>query len=230
MNYSFASVVLPLLGEQSHDISGLANQYVQAIAGLGLPAELILVVKAADKTIVSQSFPDTPVSVRCIASSEQGWGAAVQAGLRSARGDLLSYTNWLSTRPENLALVLSVALANPDMVVKATRRFDGHWLRKLGGALYTAECRQLFDLPYWDINATPKAFPKRFNKLLDLQSNDFLIETEFCVACRREPYPVLEVPVHFKGRFPQLSIGGWYIDAKLYWKVFQLRGRLSRSS
>jgi hypothetical protein len=226
MSYSFASVILPLLGERNADVSDKVARYVKAVTAFGFPTEIILVHERADDGLVSESFSSAGVSVASVTAPQPGWGSAIREGLARAKGDLLLYTNWLSTNPENVALVFSVARANPDMVVKATRRFEGHWVRRLGGALFTAECRQLFDLPYWDINATPKAFPRRFGKLLELQSTDALIETEFCVTCRREQYPVLEIPVDEKHTGENISVSNWLEDVTLYWRVIQLRRRL----
>lgn len=229
ITYSFASIILPVLGASRADVSCLVHTYTQTLSEIPVPSELILVVQEPDKENLSQSLPKDNENVRCVLTAQPGWGAAVRAGLKNARGDLLAYTNWLSTKPKNLALIISVALANPDMVIKATRRVDGHWIRRLGGVFYTAECRFLFDLPYWDINATPKAFPRSFDKLLELQSDDFLLETEFCIVCRTKPYPVLEVPVDLQRGVTRLSIGGWLVDTKLYWGAFRLRQRLSRT-
>jgi hypothetical protein len=229
ITYSFASIILPILGASRADVSSLVHTYTQTLSEIPVPSELILVVHEPDKENLSQSLPEDNENIRYVLTPQPGWGAAVRTGLKNARGDLLAYTNWLSTKPKNLTLILSVALANPNMVIKATRRVDGHWIRRLGGVFYTAECRFLFDLPYWDINATPKAFPSSFDQLLELQSDDFLLETEFCVVCRTKPYPVLEVPVDLQRDFTRLSIGGWLVDTKLYWGAIRLRQRLSRT-
>jgi hypothetical protein len=65
----------------------------------------------------------------------------------------------------------------------------------LGSLLYNLECRALFDLSYWDINGTPKVFPRQFDPLLRLQREDDLIDLEFCVTCRQQQLPVIEVPI-----------------------------------
>jgi hypothetical protein len=91
--------------------------------------------------------------------------------------------------------MLAYALAYPDAVLKANRRIRASFQRRLGSLLYNLECRMLFDLPIWDINGTPKVFPRSFGRLLELQADDDLIDAEFAVACKQEDYPVIEVPI-----------------------------------
>jgi hypothetical protein len=57
------------------------------------------------------------------------------------------------------------------------------------------ECRALFDLPYWDVNGTPKVFGRHLSRLLDLTRTDDLIDLEFNAICRAEGYPMIEVPI-----------------------------------
>ena len=80
-------------------------------------------------------------------------------------------------------------------MVKANRKDREHWRRRLGSLLYNLECRALFDLSYWDVNGTPKVFPRSFDRLLTLARDDDLIDAEFCMTCRRENYPMVEVPI-----------------------------------
>ena len=49
------------------------------------------------------------------------------------------------------------------------------------------------------MNGTPKVFPRSFDRLLALTRDDDLIDLEFLAVCRREGYPVLEVPI-FSGK------------------------------
>ena len=51
-------------------------------------------------------------------------------------------------------------------VIKASRKIRENWKRRLGSLLYNLECRALFDLPYWDINGTPKVFGRHFIPLI----------------------------------------------------------------
>ena len=44
--------------------------------------------------------------------------------------------------------------------------------QKLGSLAYNIEVRLAYGLATWDVNGTPKAFPRRFDDLLNLASDD----------------------------------------------------------
>jgi hypothetical protein len=124
-----------------------------------------------------------------------GWGRAVKAGLGAADGETLCYTNSARTSPQALAMMLAYSLAFDGVVLKANRRARDNLLRRLGSVIYNLECRALLNLATWDINGTPKIFPRSFGALLDLASEDDMIDAEFLAICSRESYPVVEVPI-----------------------------------
>jgi hypothetical protein len=160
--------------------------------------------------------------VRVASTTGCGWGHAVRAGLAAARGDILCYTNSARTSPQDLVLLLLYAEVYPSVVVKANRKIRESTRRRLGSLLYNLECRWLFDLSYWDINGTPKVFPREFAKLLSLTLNDDLIDAEFNVMCRRENYPVIEVPVFSSRRHGGKSTTNLRSAFRMYWGAYKL--------
>ena len=133
--------------------------------------------------------------IKVVQTAESGWGKAVRLGLKVAQGEIVCYTNSARTSPEVLYSVLQYSLINPDVVVKANRKIREGLRRRLGSLLYNLECRMLFDSPVWDINGTPKVFPRKYAPLLNLSREDDLIDAEFVALCRKHDYPMLEVPV-----------------------------------
>jgi glycosyltransferase involved in cell wall biosynthesis len=129
-----------------------------------------------------------------------GWGRAVKAGLAAAGGDMLCYTNSARTSPEILALMLAYAMTVENTVLKANRRIRDNWARRLGSVLYNLECRALLNLATWDINGTPKIFPRSFSRLLELKSDDDMIDAEVLAVCALEDYPVVEIPLLLTNR------------------------------
>jgi hypothetical protein len=160
--------------------------------------------------------------VRVIHSEKSGWGLAVKLGLREARGELLCYTNSARTSAQDLTLLLLYAIACPNVVIKANRKIRESWHRRLGSLLYNLECRALFDLSYWDINGTPKVFPRAFDKLLALTRDDDLIDAEFNIICRSEGYRTLEVPIFSYLRHGGKSGTNYRSAIKMYWGAIQL--------
>ena len=94
--------------------------------------------------------------------------------------------------------------------------------------LYNLECRALFDLSYWDINGTPKVFPRSFDKLLSLTRDDDLIDAEFNIICRREGYQVLEVPIFSCLRHGGKSVTNYRSAIKMYWGAIRLWRNIRR--
>jgi hypothetical protein len=87
----------------------------------------------------------------------------------------------------------------------------------------------LFDLNNWDVNGTPKVFPRAFGKLLDLKRDDDLIDAEFSMICRRENYRMLEIPIFSHRRHGGKSTTRFNSAIKMYagalslWRQNRLR-------
>lgn len=223
MRDTLFSVVLPV-HEQAQYIGRTLEAYDEAVAKIGNPYELIAVVNGStDGSLeVCRSLQRRYSSLQVLSTRESGWGRAVRMGLAASRGDLLCYTNSARTRPEDLALSLIYGLAYSGVVIKANRKIRESWQRRFGSLLYSLECRALFDLSCWDINGTPKVFPRRFERLLSLTRNDDLIDAEFNIICRREAYPVLEIPIFSTRYSGGKSTTGYRSAVKMYWGVYQM--------
>jgi glycosyltransferase involved in cell wall biosynthesis len=190
------SVVLPVHNQADH-IDSVVEGYLHVIGRLGIEADLVLVANACtdDSVSVCERLADAHAEVQLVELDLGGWGRAVQAGLASAQGDVLGYANSARTSPEILALMLSYARAYPEVVLKANRRIRDSFVRRAGSLLYNLECRALFDMATWDVNGTPKFFPRSFCRLLELRSTGDLVDAEFMLACHQAGYSVVEVPL-----------------------------------
>jgi dolichol-phosphate mannosyltransferase len=223
MKDTLVSVVLPVYNQADH-ISDIVHEYEAALSKMQNPHELLLVTNGCrDKSPeICQALAGQYPSVRALDSEERGWGAAIKLGFNVAQGDLLCYTNSARTSPQDLMLMLFYALAYPDVVVKVNRKIRENWQRRIGSLLYNIECRTLFDLSNWDVNGTPKVFPRKFDKLLTLTDDGILIDAEFCAVCRREDYPMIEVPIFSIRRHGGKSTTNYGTAAHLYWGVCRL--------
>jgi len=200
VTYSLLSLVLPCY-RQADQVPDIVQECVSVLEKVPLRSEILLVPNGpADGTAEScRREAERRPQVRVIEGSA-GWGGAVRSGIEASDGDLVCFTNSARTSPEDLLLVLLYATAYPGVVVKATRRTRDNWRRRLGSVLYNLECRALFDLPNFDVNGTPKVFPRDHQALLTLEHSDDLLDVEFAVVCRRMGYPMLEVPIVSTGR------------------------------
>jgi glycosyltransferase involved in cell wall biosynthesis len=217
------SITLPVHNQADH-LEKVVQAYESALIRVLWPHEIILVTNGCcdDSFERATSLAAINPTVRVINSDQAGWGRAVRLGLRESRGDLLCYTNMARTSAEDLTLLLLYAVVYPEVVVKANRKIRERWGRRLGSLLYNLEARALFDLPNWDVNGTPKVFPRHFEKLLTIERDDDLIDLEFNVICRRESYPIVEVPIFSTRRHGGRSTTNLRSALRLYWGAYQL--------
>ncbi len=225
MTPTLASVVLPVYN-QADCIAAVLQEYSQALAQLPFPVELLPVVNGPRRDTsleICRELSERDPRIRTVCIDLGGWGRAVRAGLAEARGDLLCYTNSARTTAQDLFAILHCASIQEDAVIKAERKIRENWTRRLGSVLYNLECRSLFDLPYWDVNGTPKAFNRRFARLLALKRDDDLIDLEFTAICRTEGYRVLEVPIFSTSRRSGRSTTSMRSAVRMYWGALRMR-------
>lgn len=229
MSDHLLSIILPVYNQADH-VEAVVDEYSRALQSVPYPYELLLVVNGSrDRSLeICRDLERRDHHVRAFQSERGGWGLAVRLGLREARGDLICFTNSARTSPQDLVLLLLYTIANPGVVVKANRKVREKWQRRLGSLLYNLECRALFDLSYWDINGTPKVFPRSFAKLLALSRDDDLIDLEFNVICRREGYPMLEVPIFSSRRYGGKSTTNYRSALRMYLGAYSLWRLLGR--
>lgn len=223
MRHPDFSIILPIYNQADHT-DQVVSDHITALENSKYSYEIILVVNDSQDSSrqVCEQIANTNDCVRSIHLDLGGWGRAVRAGLAEARGEIVAYTNSARTSPNDLVLLLIYAAVNQGRVVKANRKIRENFVRRIGSLLYNLEGRALFDLPYWDINGTPKVFPRSFEKLLRLSRNDDLIDLEFMVCCKENSYPMLEVPVFSHRRHGGKSTTNFRSAANMYLKSFQM--------
>lgn len=225
-----ASIILPIYNQGDH-IRDIAAGYLAALERLPFDVEILLVPNnCRDNSVeVASELAAEDPRVRVHVEERGGWGLAVNAGLRHARGDLLCYTNSARTTGQMVVLMLSYAHAYPDVALKASRRARDSLVRRSGSVLYNFECRALFDLPTWDINGTPKVFPRSFDRLLALSRDDDLIDLEWNVACQRAGYPIIEVPILETPRHGGASTTNYRSALRMYIGALRMKRALDAS-
>jgi glycosyltransferase involved in cell wall biosynthesis len=224
----FISIVLPVYNQADH-IEATLRGYVRALSRVEKTFELLPVVNGVrrDSSLqICQELEREVPEVRTLCIDQGGWGRAVLHGLSEARGELLCYSNSARTTAEDLCLLILYGIAHPDVVIKANRKIRESVVRRFGSLVYNLQCRSYFDLPCWDVNGTPKVFPRRFDRLLNLTSSDDLIDLEFNVACRRAGYPMLEVPILSTIRRGGKSTTNFGSAAKMYRGAWALKRKL----
>jgi glycosyltransferase involved in cell wall biosynthesis len=225
------SIVLPVYNQADH-IGEIVDGYERALASAGIDHELILVVNGTQRDASPAACDELAArypAVRAVSEPQGGWGRAVKRGIREARGASICYTNSARTTDRDLTLLLLYARAFSDVVIKANRKIRESLPRRVGSLLYNIECRTLFDLSCWDINGTPKVFPRSFDALLELRSDDDMIDAEFNAVCRRREYPMIEVPIFSARRHGGKSTTNYGSALRMYAGAYRLFRTLRRS-
>lgn len=222
----YASLILPIHNQADH-IARVVHGFLADFAKLDRTCELVLVpngCRDASVEICASLAEQHPGAVQIVTLDKGGWGRAINAGLAVARGEVLGYTNSARTTPETATLMLAYAIAYPDAVLKASRRIRESALRRAGSVLYNFECRRLFDLATWDIDGTPKFFPRRYHHLMSLSSDAELYDLEWMRACRYAGYPLVEIPIYPTERFGGRSTTSYRSAIRMLTGAYRTRG------
>jgi hypothetical protein len=222
----FASLILPIHDQADH-IGKVIAGFLADFAKLERTCELVLVpngCRDASVEICREWAERRPDVVQMVALPRGGWGNAINAGLEIARGEVVGYTNSARTRPETATLMLAYAIAYPETALKASRRIRESALRRLGSVIYNFECRRLFDLATWDIDGTPKFFPRKFHHLMQIGSDAELYDLEWMRACRYAGYPLVEIPIFPTERFGGRSTTSYKSAVRMLVGAYRMRG------
>ena len=219
----FLSIVLPIYNQADH-IGGIVAAYEESLARVQNPREIILVTNGCtDNSVeVCRTLAEKYSTVRTVNSENGGWGLAVRLGLDEARGDILCYTNSARTTASDLQLLALYGIANPDAVIKAHRRSRESSERRVGSFLYNLECRALFDLPTWDINATPKIFSRETYNGIQLHEDGDLLDLEVYVTCKELGKVILEVPIYSMQRHGGVSSTNYGSAVRMYRGAYEM--------
>jgi glycosyltransferase involved in cell wall biosynthesis len=226
MKPKLVTVILPIYNQADH-IAFVLRQYVDAFAAAKIDVEFLAVVNGVqhDKTleICEAIAADYPV-IRVIRIEQAGWGRPIKAGLAEAKGDILCYVNCARTQAVDLVTCVTYGLAHPDVTIKGNRKIRASAVRSMGSLLYNLECRYLYNLTVWDMNGTPKVFPRHFHELLKLKSDDSLYDLEFHIVCQQMGYKTLEVPITSTVRFGGTSTTTLKTALSLYGGALRFKG------
>jgi dolichol-phosphate mannosyltransferase len=214
---------LPFYNQADH-LEMVIEGYLSVFESLKHSVELVLVINGKDDGSIAcaQKLEVRHPNVRAFHNGHPAWGYAVKTGLAKSHGELLCYTNSARTSPHMLAMHIIVALANPGCMIKANRRLRHPFVRRIGSVLYNAQCRQLFDLPVWDVNGTPKIFSREVYQMLDLREDGDLIDVEAIIKCRDKGIRILEIPIVSTVRHGGESTTNYMSAVKMYWGAFRL--------
>lgn len=203
------------------------------------PFELITVNNASkdntgDALRAYQAKPEYSF-LRVVDEPTPGYGYAIMAGLRAARGDVLAWTHAdLQTDPSDVLKafqLLEQPAAQPQKLVVKGKRIkrggiDGVFTFGMG-VLASAVLRT----PLWDVNAQPKVFGREFFSLMINPPGDFSLDVYWLWLAKKNGYAVSTMPVDFGQRLHGESKSAPNLSGKIKtsWKIVQYIFLLART-
>jgi hypothetical protein len=228
LNVPALSIVLPFRNQADH-VARVLEAYRTTLEPC-LPAyELVVVPNAcADNTpAILEAFARDCPAVRMVDSPRRGWGLAVRLGLQAARGSVLCYTNSARTDPRHILDLYVLYQRHAPCLAKVQRHRRAKPVRELGSWLYNFEARVLFGLKAFDVNGTPKMFPRELGGTLDLRSDGDLLDLELMAKVHRLRLPVVELQVPGFRRHGGSSSTNLRSAWGMYWGAWRLRRKLA---
>jgi len=141
--------------------------------------------------------------LRCVQhATNRGYGAALRAGLREARGERVFFSDAdLQFDLREIAHLLAQADAQDVDIVagyRAPRRDP--WIRRLIARVWGGLVRALFDLPVRDIDCAFKVFRRQVLDAIPIESVGAFVNTEILVRARAAGFRIRQIPVSHQPR------------------------------
>ncbi len=226
------SIILPVHNQADH-IEQVVKSYHSQMIELPINFEFVLVPNACtdDSENICLNLAKNLTNVRTVHCPKPGWGSAINTGIANAKGDLLCYASSARISAADLTQHVQFALEHPTSVVKARRLSQDSPIRSVGSWVYNWLCRTLLRIETKDVNGTPKTFPKSFGSLLELSEDGYLVDLEFSLVCKKNRYPILELPIKHTPRHGGRSTTSIKTALTLYTQLFAywLKCRSDRS-
>ncbi len=198
------SVIVPAHNESENLLVLLPRLYA-ALSSIGITFELLVVDNAStDNTsnIIAEFKKTMPELVR-VEEPTLGYGRAVLAGLRHARGSYLGINRADNQeKPEDLCRMFVELRQKKLSFYKGVRlhRINDGLMRVIVSVTYNTLFKVFFGLRSRDLNATPKIFTREFLDAAQLESTDWFIDAEMVVKAEKLGFSVGEMGVEYLPR------------------------------
>lgn len=193
------SLVFPAFNE-ADNLPTLLESATKIGDQLGVPFEIVIVDDGSEdeSAAVLARWMDRDPRIRSVHhGTNLGYGAALRAGLREARGDLVFFSDAdLQFDLREIADLLAHAHAHDVEIVagyRAPRRDP--WLRRVIARAWGDLVRALFDLPVRDIDCAFKIFRREVLDAIPIESIGAFVNTEILVRARAAGFRIRQIPV-----------------------------------
>ena len=198
------SILMPVYNERER-----VERAIAEVLSTELPSEFELVIiddGSTDGTSEILAGGSWDARVRLLKHPHnQGKGAAIQTGLKEARGEFSAiFDADLEYDAADLALLMPPLLDGRSNAAFGVRAFDGYtshsFMFVLGNKGVTLACNILFNVYLRDIMTCHKMIRTDVFRSLQLTSPGFAIEPEIAARLVQKKERIFEVPVHYRAR------------------------------
>ncbi|MFO0691165.1 MAG: glycosyltransferase family 2 protein [Myxococcota bacterium] len=196
------SLVFPAWNE-AENLPALLESAIAIGTELGVGFEIVIVDDGsadASRAVIAD-WCRRDARVRAVHFEQnQGYGAALRAGLKTARGEFVFFSDAdLQFDLAEIRRLLDHTDAYEIVAGYRAPRRDP-WLRRVIARAWGMLVRGLFDLPVRDIDCAFKVFHRSVLEAIPIQSVGAFVNTEILVRARAAGFRIKQVPVSHRRR------------------------------
>ena len=191
------SLVFPVFDEEDN-IAAVLRQALELAPRLATHFEIVVVDDGSrDRSVaIVEAWREREPRIRLLRhAANRGYGAALRAGLRGARGELVFFSDAdLQFDLDELGELLAHARAF-DIVAGYRMPRRDPWGRRLLAFGWGAVVNQIFDLRVRDIDCAFKLFRRHVLESIPIASVGACVNTEILVRARQAGFRIHQIPV-----------------------------------
>ena len=226
------SIVLPAFNEELNIVEAVTRA-TEAAERLCAEHEVVVVDDGSrDKTAeLVAGLADADPAIRLVRHARnRGYGDALRTGLRSARLDLVFFTDADNQFDFNELELLLARIDQADVVAGYRIKRQDRFARRLTARVWNQMVRALFYVPVRDIDCAFKLFRREVFDRIDIESVGAMVNTELMVKLGRSGAGVIEIGVsHYPRQAGQARGATPRVVATALFELARMYRRLSRA-
>ena len=196
------SLVFPAFNE-AENLPALLESALKVGELLGLAFEIVVVDDGSrdQSALVLARWSQRDARIRVVQHrANRGYGAALQRGLRAARGERVFFSD--ADLQFDLAEIQALLAHAEDFDIVAGYRAPRRdpWARRVIAAVWGALVERLFDLQVRDIDCAFKVFRREVLDAIPIDSIGAFVNTEIQARARAAGFRIKQVPVSHRAR------------------------------
>ncbi len=219
------SVFFPFYNEETN-IGAQTEQALEIIPRFVQKFEIILVNDGSvDKTgEIGQKLAESNPQVRLVNhQTNQGYGAAVKSGLKSARYQWIFFSDGDQQFDLTEIAKLIPLASQADLVIGYRQKRADTFIRLVNAKLFNLLIRLLFGLKVKDIDCAFKLVKKEVVDSLELKSDGALISAELLIKAQKAGFKIAQAPVsHYPRKTGQPTGANPRVIFKAFYDIFAL--------